>query len=116
MMTATIPPRPAARLTPGDRIAAGFLPPTWQPAEVLLVHEHEALGDRWAFVAYLSDDGTPAADHFLADKHIPLEAVADPTGAEFSDLADRLAGESAPVPAGADVIRLGRDAGKGGRP
>jgi hypothetical protein len=37
----------------------------------------------------------------------------DPTGAEYSDLADRLAGDTKPIPPDADVIGLGRAAQDG---
>lgn len=108
-MTLTIPPRPAGQLAPGDRIAPGFLP-DGEAAEVRYVEPYQLTGEPWALVVCRLHDGYPESHYFRADSPIPLEALADATGANFSDLADRLAGETTAIPAGADVIHLGRDA------
>ena len=78
----------AADLKPGDRIAEGFLP-TGEASEVLFVHSYQGADDRyaWALVVYRWSDGTADADHFIADKQIPVEPT-DPTGLGFSREAD----------------------------
>lgn len=91
--------RAASELAVGDRIAANFLP-CGLAAEVLFTAPHSCLNghaDCWVLVVYRLTDGRADAEHFLADALIPLSAVAD-TGMDFSDLADRLNTESAPVP------------------
>lgn len=76
--------RPAANLTVGDRIAAGFLPER-DAAEVGFVHHHLRGEDPWVFVAYHFPGGAvPNSSYFRADAQIPLEGVADFTGLTFS--------------------------------
>ena len=96
MTDLTIPPVPAADLAVGDRIAPGFLPEDGA-ATVDFVRLYTLHGQPRAFVAYRYDDGWGDSDNFLAAGDIPLESRAD-SGMDFTDLADRLNVEPAPVP------------------
>jgi len=75
-MTETIPPRPAGRLAPGDRIAAKFLP-DGEAAEVRYVEAYQLTGEQWALVVCRLRDGYPESHYFRAESPIPLESQAD---------------------------------------
>lgn len=108
-VTHKLEPRSAADLRPGDRIAAGFLP-SGDAATVLFTTPYRLGGrDSWVLVVSRFADGTADADHFLGHALIPLEASADPTGMNFSDLADRLTAEAKPVPADVEGHALRAD-------
>jgi hypothetical protein len=89
--------RHAAKLTPGDRIAAGFLPSS-RPARVVFVHHyvsplHE---DDWVFVVHQDDSSGPDSDYWMAGAQIPLESTADDMGLAYSR-ADSDADDPTPV-------------------
>jgi hypothetical protein len=75
-MTETIPPRPAGRLAPGDRIAAHFLP-NWRAAEVRHVEPYPLVGEPWVMVVCRPSGGAPEPHYWQAGALIPLEALAD---------------------------------------
>ena len=87
--------QPAAKLTVGDRIAAGFLPER-DAAEIGFVHRYLRADEPWVFVAYTFADRSANSSYFRADALIPLEGVADFTGLTYTR-ADSDADDPTPV-------------------
>lgn len=85
--TVTQPPdsntKPAAKLTPGDRIARGFLP-TGGASTVVVALPYTHHRADWVLVVHRYDDGRPDGETFLADADIPVEPVADETGLTYT--------------------------------
>lgn len=90
--------RDAAELVAGDRIAAGFLQPDREAAEVLFTYAFplSANRDPFVLVVYRADDRDPDVEYYLADSRIPLEAFTNATGMDYTR-ADTDADDPTPV-------------------
>lgn len=106
-------PKRADQLVVGDRISREKLPAfSVSDADVVFVRVYELHGERWVFVAYLPDDGNYDSVTYRADGSLDVYP-ADPTGATYSDHADRMTVETAPVPPTVKGLAVG-DSGEFG--